>query len=165
MPNMFDMLRQAHAMKEKMKTFQDELERFRSASVGNGAVTVVLNGKYEVQKVTLDPKALQSGDGGKLEILIQTAVNEAGQQVKEKLKSEVRTRPAASTYPVCFDPMYPPSLERLLHELEKLPGIGPRTAQRLAFHLLKQPSRFPKLSPKLFFRPAPIFTLAGTVST
>ena len=34
---------------------------------------------------------------------------------------------------------YPPSLERLFHELEKLPGIGPRTAQRLAFHLLKQP--------------------------
>ncbi|HXL73438.1 MAG TPA: recombination protein RecR, partial [bacterium] len=28
---------------------------------------------------------------------------------------------------------YPLSLERLLHELEKLPGIGPRTAQRLAF--------------------------------
>jgi recombination protein RecR len=36
-------------------------------------------------------------------------------------------------------PEYPPSLERLLRELEKLPGIGPRTAQRLAFHLLKQP--------------------------
>jgi len=35
---------------------------------------------------------------------------------------------------------YPPSLERLLHELGKLPGIGPRTAQRLAFHLLKQPA-------------------------
>src|SRR5580658_3601426 len=35
---------------------------------------------------------------------------------------------------------YPPSLERLFHELEKLPGIGPRTAQRLAFHLLKQPA-------------------------
>ncbi|HJT23606.1 MAG TPA: recombination mediator RecR [bacterium] len=35
---------------------------------------------------------------------------------------------------------YPPSLEKLLHELEKLPGIGPRTAQRLAFHLLKQPA-------------------------
>ena len=37
-------------------------------------------------------------------------------------------------------PEYPPSLERLLHELEKLPGIGPRTAQRLAFHMLKQPA-------------------------
>jgi len=36
-------------------------------------------------------------------------------------------------------PEYPPSLERLLHELAKLPSIGPRTAQRLAFHLLKRP--------------------------
>jgi recombination protein RecR len=34
---------------------------------------------------------------------------------------------------------YPPSLERAIHELGKLPGIGPRTALRLAFHLLKQP--------------------------
>jgi recombination protein RecR len=39
---------------------------------------------------------------------------------------------------------YPPSLERLFHELEKLPGIGPRTAQRLAFHLLKQPADISK---------------------
>jgi recombination protein RecR len=37
-------------------------------------------------------------------------------------------------------PDYPPSLEKLLHELEKLPGVGPRSAQRLAFHLLKQPA-------------------------
>jgi recombination protein RecR len=35
---------------------------------------------------------------------------------------------------------YPPSLERAIHELGKLPGIGPRTALRLAFHLLKQPA-------------------------
>lgn len=41
-------------------------------------------------------------------------------------------------------PEYPPSLERLLHELEKLPGIGPRTAQRHAFHLLKQPAETSK---------------------
>jgi recombination protein RecR len=41
-------------------------------------------------------------------------------------------------------PEYPPSLERLLHELEKLPGIGPRTAQRLAFHMLKQPAESSK---------------------
>lgn len=37
-------------------------------------------------------------------------------------------------------PDYPPSLERLLHELGKLPGVGPRTAVRLAFHLLKRPA-------------------------
>jgi len=33
--------------------------------------------------------------------------------------------------------LYPRPLERLLSELEKLPGIGPKSAQRLAFHLLR----------------------------
>lgn len=31
---------------------------------------------------------------------------------------------------------YPRSLRRLIHELSKLPGIGGKTAQRLAFHIL-----------------------------
>ena len=35
--------------------------------------------------------------------------------------------------------MYPDSLSRLLEELQRLPGIGPKGAQRLAFHLLKIP--------------------------
>ncbi|MGB9858000.1 MAG: recombination mediator RecR [Dictyoglomaceae bacterium] len=32
--------------------------------------------------------------------------------------------------------------ERLIEELSKLPGVGPKTAQRLAFYLLKQPDEF-----------------------
>lgn len=32
-----------------------------------------------------------------------------------------------------------PPLERVIHELGKLPSIGRKTAQRLAFHLLKMP--------------------------
>ncbi len=35
--------------------------------------------------------------------------------------------------------MYPDSLSRLIEELQRLPGIGPKGAQRLAFHLLKTP--------------------------
>jgi len=34
----------------------------------------------------------------------------------------------------------PSSLERLINELSKLPGIGPKTAQRLGFYLLKKDS-------------------------
>jgi len=34
---------------------------------------------------------------------------------------------------------YPEPLEALIRELKKLPGIGQRTAERLAFHLLGQP--------------------------
>jgi recombination protein RecR len=35
---------------------------------------------------------------------------------------------------------YPKSLSRLVEELEKLPGIGTKTAERLAFHILKAPA-------------------------
>ncbi len=34
---------------------------------------------------------------------------------------------------------YPPSLIKLIEELKKLPGIGPKNAQRLAFFLLRAP--------------------------
>jgi recombination protein RecR len=33
----------------------------------------------------------------------------------------------------------PDPLVRLIEELQRLPGIGPKGAQRLAFHLLKTP--------------------------
>jgi len=36
--------------------------------------------------------------------------------------------------------MYSPAIERLIVELAKLPGIGPRTAQRLTFHMLRLPA-------------------------
>ncbi len=32
-----------------------------------------------------------------------------------------------------------PALEKLVHELSRLPGIGPKSAQRLAYHLLRAP--------------------------
>ena len=41
----------------------------------------------------------------------------------------------------------PSSVERLIEELGRLPGVGPRTAERLAFHILKSdPSRAASLS-------------------
>lgn len=36
---------------------------------------------------------------------------------------------------------YPRSLNKLINELSKLPGIGNKTAQRLAFHILSLPER------------------------
>src|SRR5690242_3375862 len=34
---------------------------------------------------------------------------------------------------------YPKPLARLVGEFEKLPGIGPKSAQRLAFHVMRVP--------------------------
>jgi recombination protein RecR len=36
-------------------------------------------------------------------------------------------------------PVYSPAVENLIAQLSKLPGVGQRTAQRLAFHLLQRP--------------------------
>lgn len=36
--------------------------------------------------------------------------------------------------------MFSPTVQRLIDELSKLPGVGPKTAQRLTFHLLKVPA-------------------------
>lgn len=43
-----------------------------------------------------------------------------------------------------------PALEKLVHELSRLPGVGPKTAQRLAFYILKSKDTYPeKLSEAL----------------
>lgn len=34
--------------------------------------------------------------------------------------------------------LYPPSLSRLIEGLKRLPGVGPKSAQRMAFHLLER---------------------------
>jgi recombination protein RecR len=35
-----------------------------------------------------------------------------------------------------------PSLNKLVHELSRLPGVGPKSAQRLAYHILRSPQEF-----------------------
>ena len=41
------------------------------------------------------------------------------------------------------------SLEKLIHELNRLPGVGPKTAQRLAYHILRTPDLSDKLQAAL----------------
>lgn len=36
-----------------------------------------------------------------------------------------------------------PALEKLVHEFSRLPGIGPKTAQRLAYYVLKSKNSYP----------------------
>ncbi len=88
MPDMFNLLRQAQAMKQKMNEFQKELEsQSFTGTAGKGAVTVTLNGKHDVLDVKISPEA--AADVEKLQSLVKEAINEAGHQVNEKLKAEV----------------------------------------------------------------------------
>ena len=88
-----EMLGQAKQMQEQMqkKLSQSVVE----ASSGGGAVTVKMNGKKEVLKVTIDPAAViglsgPNPDVEMLEDLLTAAFNEAGRRAEEILKSSMQ---------------------------------------------------------------------------
>jgi nucleoid-associated protein EbfC len=87
------MLSQAKQMQEEMQ--QKLSQSIIEASSGGGAVTVKMNGKKEVLKVTIDPAAVSSLSGSSadvemLEDLIAAAFNEAGRRAEEILKSNMQ---------------------------------------------------------------------------
>ena len=59
------------------------------ASAGGGSVSVKMNGRKQVLKVTLDPEAVKSSDIEMLQDLVTAAVNEAGRKVDETVQSSV----------------------------------------------------------------------------
>jgi DNA-binding YbaB/EbfC family protein len=59
------------------------------ASAGGGSVSVKMNGRKQVLKVTLDPEAVKSGDIEMLQDLVTAAVNEAGRKVDDTVQSSV----------------------------------------------------------------------------
>lgn len=87
------MLGQAKQMQEEMQ--QKLAQSVVEASSGGGAVTVKMNGKKEILKITIDPSAVASLTGSTadvemLEDLIAAAFNEAGRRAEELLKSNMQ---------------------------------------------------------------------------
>jgi nucleoid-associated protein EbfC len=87
---MKDMMGQAQQMQEQME--RKLSETVVEASSGGGIVTVRMNGKKELLKLTIDPSAMGSsaGDLELLEDLITAAVNECGRRADEAMKSNVQ---------------------------------------------------------------------------
>jgi len=88
-----EMLGQAKQMQEQIQ--QKLATTIVEASSGGGAVTVKMNGKKEVLKVSIDPAAISSLSGAApdvemLEDLVAAAVNEAGRRADEIIKSNVQ---------------------------------------------------------------------------
>ncbi|MCI8623805.1 MAG: YbaB/EbfC family nucleoid-associated protein [Provencibacterium sp.] len=88
--NMQSMIRKAQKMQEEMEKKQQELSgREFTASAGGGAVSVVITGNKEVQKIALKPEAVDPEDVEMLEDLIKAAVNEALRQIEEVTSREM----------------------------------------------------------------------------
>lgn len=82
--NMNNLMKQAQRMQRQMEENQKVLESKEfKASSGGGAVEVVVSGKKEILKVTLDKEAVDPDDVETLQDMIIAACNEALRQVDE----------------------------------------------------------------------------------
>lgn len=90
MGNMSNMLKQAQKLQEEMAKAQEELKnRTVEASVGGGAVQVVVSGKNELIELKIKPEAVDPDDVEMLEDMVKAAVNEGLRKVEELTAAEM----------------------------------------------------------------------------
>ena len=101
--NMNNMIRQAQKMQEEMLKAQEELEaKTVEASVGGGAVNVVVSGKKELVSVKISPEAVDPDDVEMLEDLIVSAVNEAMRKADDMAASSMSKITGGMSIPGLF---------------------------------------------------------------
>jgi len=82
--NMANLMKQAQRMQRQMEEQQKELsDKEFKGTAGGGAVTIDINGKKEVTKVTIDPDACDKDDVETLEDLVKIAIIDALTKVDE----------------------------------------------------------------------------------
>lgn len=90
MGNMGKMMKQVQKMQQDMAKLQEEIAlKTVEATAGGGMVTVVANGKQEIQKVEIKPEAVDPDDVEMLQDLIMAAVNEAIRKSQDMVASEM----------------------------------------------------------------------------
>jgi nucleoid-associated protein EbfC len=88
--NLSGMLKQAMEMKGKIEELKEHLAHERvEASAGGGMVKVVINGKFELQSIKIEPEVVDLNDIEMLETLVLAAVNEGIRQVQDLVKSKM----------------------------------------------------------------------------
>jgi hypothetical protein len=80
-------MRQAKQMQERL---QQQMEDLRvEATSGGGMVTVVVNGKKQLQSLRIDPDVVSKDDVEMLQDLVLSAVNDANRKVDEQLGQQM----------------------------------------------------------------------------
>lgn len=80
---MGQLMRQAQKMQEDMQKAQEEIGKAEiTGESGGGMVKVVMNGRHEVRRVTIDP-SLAEDDLEMTEDLVAAAINDAVNKVAE----------------------------------------------------------------------------------
>ena len=85
-PDMGNLMKQAQQLQEKMQQAQDAAAKAEvTGNAGAGMVSVVMTGRYDVKRVSIDDAVL-SEDKEMLEDLLAAAVNDAVKRVEDSNK-------------------------------------------------------------------------------
>ena len=95
-------MQQAQKMQDNFKKAQDELAAIEVlGESGGGLISIVMTGKREVRKVTIDPSLL-SDDKDMLEDLVAAAINDAVHKVAKMKKEKMSDVTAGIPIPPGF---------------------------------------------------------------
>lgn len=90
MADFFKLIEQFRQMQGRLQTVQEELSRRSfTASAGGGMVTVEVDGKLQLKRVTLDRSIVKAEDAEMLEDLIVVASAEAQKKAAEAAAEEM----------------------------------------------------------------------------
>jgi len=87
--NIQDMMKQAQEMQEKMQRMQEEAAKAEvTGEAGAGMVKVIMTGRHDVKKVSVDP-SLMTEEKELLEDLLAAAVNDAVRKVEKATQDKM----------------------------------------------------------------------------
>ncbi len=86
--NIGQLMQQAQKMQEGLKKAQEEMASQEvTGEAGGGLVKVIMNGRHEVRRVTIDPDV--ADDREMIEDLVAAAVNDAVNRVQEMMQEKM----------------------------------------------------------------------------
>lgn len=91
MKDLGEMMKKAQELQEKLDAFQKELDTLEVlGQSGGGLVTVTLNGKGVMRRVSIDPSLMNPEEAEVLEDLIVAAHNDAKSKVEQRAAEQAQ---------------------------------------------------------------------------
>lgn len=84
------LMEMASQLRQQLANAQEEAGKVQvQGEAGAGLVRVVMNGRYEIVDIKLDPKVVDPAEVAFLEDLLRAAVNQAASQVAQELQGRL----------------------------------------------------------------------------